>query len=165
MTPASVLGPPGVIGSCAYTRASAVSETSSAPARSKTEVTHERGKDSPLGTGETIRPGTPMLTDRLTTVWPEVTLPPQALDVTPTYRVAAAPALAQPWSPPAHAAPSTTPSRTRGGTAGVTCRGRARCRWRTLACSSWTNSRSSSVMCSRSYANRLRTTSLQNSSL
>src|SRR5262245_32103529 len=52
--------------------------------------------------------------------------------------------------------PPTTLSRTWGGSAAATCRGRARCRWRTTACRAWTNSPSAADTCSRSYGNRWR---------
>jgi hypothetical protein len=47
--------------------------------------------------------------------------------------------------PVAVAAPPTIPSRTRGGSAAATCRGRARSHSRTTGCSSWTHGRRSAA--------------------
>ena len=51
----------------------------------------------------------------------------------------------------------TPPSPTRGSSAAAPTRGRARCRWRTTACCSWTSWRSSAATCWRCCGSRSRT--------
>jgi Magnesium chelatase, subunit ChlI len=96
-----------------------------------------------------------MLARRLTTIVPAMTLT-EAIETTRIHRVAS---LTGDRTAFVTTRPCCAPHQTlsdAGLIGGGTCRCRARCRWPTMACSSWMNCPSAAVMSWRSCANRSR---------